>query len=80
MNHLKNTFMANFFDASAKYAERRAANAPESERQFWLGRAAADRAAGTLKKIQAVELILNLRKNHSQTPAFATLCENLTTF
>jgi len=79
MNHLRQTFMANFFDASAKYAEKRATNAPESERQFWLGRAAADRAAGTLKNFRAVELILNLRKKHSSTPAFATLCKNLTT-
>jgi hypothetical protein len=71
--------MVNFFDASASHAETRATNAPESEKQFWLGRAAADRAAGTLKNFLAVELILKLRKNHCSTPAFATLCDNLKT-
>jgi hypothetical protein len=78
MNHLNQTLMANFFDASAKYAEQRATLAPESEKPFWLGRAAADRAAGTLKNIRAVELVLNLRTKHSSTPALATLCETLT--
>jgi hypothetical protein len=77
MIHLRQTVMANFFSASADYAETRATLAPESERQFWLGRAAADRAAGVLNDIQKVELILKLRKTHCGTVAFAGLCENL---
>ena len=76
---LRATFTQNFFGASARYAETRATLAPESEKQFWIGRAAADRAAGTLNEIQKVELILKLRKNHCCTPAFAGLCENLKT-
>jgi hypothetical protein len=79
MNHLNQSLMANFFWSSASYADARATRAPESEKQFWLGRAAAARAAGTLKNISAVELVLKLEKTHCSTPAFATLCENLRT-
>jgi hypothetical protein len=71
--------MQNFFGASASYAEKRATLAPESERQFWIGRAAADHAACALNDIRKTELIWKLRKNHCGTPAFAGLCENLRT-
>ena len=76
--HLNQTLMANFFASSASYADTRAIRAPESEKQFWIGRAAAARAAGTLNDIRAVELVLNLEKKHSGTRAFEKLCDNLT--
>ena len=77
MNSLSQTFMANFFSASGIYAATRATLAPESEKQFWLGRAAASKAAGKLADFRKVELILNLQKKHCSNPAFATLCANL---
>ena len=78
MNHLNKTLMANFFGSAATYADDRVTRAPESEKQFWIGRAAAARAASTLDDIRATELVLNLQKTQCGSPAFATLCENLT--
>jgi hypothetical protein len=72
--------MANFFNASARYSMARAVRAPEAERNFWNGRAAAALAAGTLKDFRAVEVILNLQKKHASNPTFTSLCETLTTF
>lgn len=71
--------MANFFGASASYAETRATRAPESEKQFWQGRAASARACGTLTNIRAVELILKLQQKHCSNPKFSEICETLTT-
>lgn len=72
--------MANFFAASAAYSLKRACRAPETERQFWMGRNAAALAAGTLKDFRAVEVILNLQKKHASNPTFASLCETIVTF
>jgi len=73
------SLQANFFGASASYSETRAIRAPESEKQFWLGRAAAARACGIVQNGSAVELVLNLKKKHCSNPKFAELCETLTT-
>jgi hypothetical protein len=77
MSHLNQTLVTNFFGAIAEHDEKRMLRAPQSEKQFWIGRAASNRAAGKSANLRAVEFILKLRRNHCSNPLFATLCQNM---
>jgi hypothetical protein len=79
MNHLRQTFMQNFFSAAAAYAVRREMRAPQSEKQFWAGQTESNLAASKLGDSRATELILRLRKTHCENPAFVNLCKTLPT-
>jgi hypothetical protein len=80
MNHLRKSFLSNFFCAAAEYAFRREVRAPQSEKQFWAGQTESNLASSKLDDPRVVELILRLRKKHCENPAFINLCKTLPTF